>query len=134
MAEFEIEDKDESVKKQSALKVLGALTRPQLKSLLFILLSVFLWYMAYNALTTHFSVFSMSVLKAKFTLPLLVANAAAFLMFIPSVEIGKRIGRKKTVMIGVAMMIAGLALASVFLLAGLRRGCLRRQCTRRLFL
>ena len=57
MAEFEIEEKEEPVKKQSALKVLGALTRPQLKSLLFILLSVFLWYIAYNALTTHFSVF-----------------------------------------------------------------------------
>ena len=72
--------------------------------------------MAYNALTTHFSVFSLSVLQAKFTLPLLVANAAAFLMFIPSVEIGKRIGRKKTVMLGVVMMAAGLA-ATVFLLA-----------------
>lgn len=118
MAKFEIEEEEEPAQKQSALKVLGTLTRPQLKSLLFILLSVFLWYMAYNALTTHFSVFSMSVLKAKFTLPLLVANAAAFLMFIPSVEIGKRIGRKKTVMLGVAMMIAGLAFASVFLLTG----------------
>lgn len=38
-------------------------------------------------------------------------------MFIPSVEIGKRIGRKKTVMLGVVMMAAGLAFATVFLLA-----------------
>ncbi len=120
MEKYKIADEDEKpekTEKQSALKVLGSLTKSQLKSLIFILLSVFLWYMAYNALTTHFSVFSLSVLQAKFTLPLLVANAAAFLMFIPSVEIGKRIGRKKTVMLGVVMMAAGLAFATVFLLA-----------------
>ena len=96
MEKYKIADEDEKpekTEKQSALKVLGSLTKSQLKSLIFILLSVFLWYMAYNALTTHFSVFSLSVLQAKFTLPLLVANAAAFLMFIPSEEIGKRIGR-----------------------------------------
>lgn len=111
-------EEDKPKEKQSMKKVLGSLTRPQLKSLIFILLSVFLWYMAYNALTTHFSVFSLSVLKAKFTMPLLVANAAAFVMFLPAVKIGKKFGRKKTVMLGVSMMILGLAFASVFLLCG----------------
>lgn len=121
MEKYKIADEDDQPKqseKHSTVKVLGSLSKSELKSLIFILLSVFLWYMAYNALTTHFSVFSLSVLQAKFTLPLLVANAAAFLMFIPSVEIGKRIGRKKTVMLGVVMMVAGLAFASVFLLTG----------------
>lgn len=111
------EDEDKPQKKESVLKVLGTLTRPQLVSLIFILLSVFLWYMAYNALTTHFSVFATQVLKEKsFTLPLLIANAAAFVMFLPSVELGKRLGRKKTVMIGVGMMILGLALATAFII------------------
>ncbi len=113
-----VDDEEEKPKeKQSMKKVLGTLTRPQLKSLIFILLSVFLWYMAYNALTTHFSVFSLSVIKVKFTMPLLVANAAAFVMFLPAVKIGKKLGRKKTVMLGVTMMIVGLAFASIFLLA-----------------
>ena len=114
-----LDEEDEPKKEKGALKkVLGSLTKAQKVSLLFILLSVFMWYMAYNALTTHFSVFSLSVLKKKFTLPLLVANAAAFVMFVPAVEIGKRIGRKKTVLFGVTMMATGLALASVFLLSG----------------
>lgn len=127
MAELKVTDDEEEApkEKQSMKKVLGTLTRPQLKSLIFILLSVFLWYMAYNALTTHFSAFSLSVLKAKFTLPLLVANAAAFVMFLPAVKIGKKLGRKKTVMLGVSMMIAGLAFASVFLLAGASAGVIK---------
>lgn len=108
----------EQSKKGSLKSVLGSLDGAQKKSLLFILLSVFTWYMAYNALATHFSAFSLEVLKKKFTLPLLVANAAAFVMFVPSVEIGKRLGRKKTVMLGIVMMSAGLAFAGVFLLAG----------------
>ncbi len=111
------DDEETPKKKESVIKVLGTLTRPQLVSLIFILLSVFLWYMAYNSLTTHFSVFATQVLKEKtFTLPLLIANAAAFVMFLPSVEIGKRLGRKKTVMIGVGMMILGLALATAFII------------------
>ena len=46
------------------------------------------------------------------------SNAAAFVMFLPAVKIGKKLGRKKTVMLGVSMMILGLAFASVFLLCG----------------
>ncbi len=110
-------EEDKLEKKESVWKVLGSLSRSQLVSLVFILLSVFLWYMAYNALTTHFSVFATQVLREKsFTLPLLIANAAAFVMFLPSVEIGKRLGRKKTVMIGVGMMMLGLALATAFII------------------
>lgn len=115
-----LDERDESEKreKQSLKNVLGALSREQKRSLLFILLSVFMWYMSYNALTTHFSAFSLEVLRKKFTLPLLVANAAAFVMFVPAVEIGKRLGRKRTVLLGIIMMGAGLALAGAFLLAG----------------
>lgn len=115
-----LDERDESEKreKQSLKNVLGTLSREQKRSLLFILLSVFMWYMSYNALTTHFSAFSLEVLRKKFTLPLLVANAAAFVMFVPAVEIGKRLGRKRTVLLGIIMMGAGLALAGAFLLAG----------------
>lgn len=122
MERFKIEDDEEEdkpvEKKQSVLKVLGSLTRPQLISLLFLLLSVFLWFMAYNGMTTHFSAFALRVLGIeKFTQPLLIANAAAFIMYVPSVEIGKRIGRKKTVMLGIGMIILGLGIPTPFLLS-----------------
>ncbi len=121
-----VDDEQEEKKEEKGTlkKVLGSLTRAQKISLAFILLSVFLWYMAYNALTTHFSVFSLEVLKKKFTLPLLVANASAFVMFVPAVEIGKKIGRKKTVLVGIIMMALGLAFASVFLLSGAKASVL----------
>ena len=114
-----IDEKEEAQphKKDSILKVLGTLSKSQLKSLLFLLLSVMMWFMAYNAMTTHFSVFALHVLGLeKFTLPLLIANAAAFIMYIPSVEIGKRFGRKKAVMFGVLLIIIGLAIATPFLI------------------
>ncbi len=115
----EEEEEDEQEKKSSLKSVLGSLTKEQFKSLAFILLSVFLWFMAYNALTTHFSVFALRVLEHEsFTLPLLIANAAAFIMFVPAAKIGKKIGRKKTIMLGIALIVLGLLNASVFLLFG----------------
>ncbi|MBR2988456.1 MAG: MFS transporter, partial [Clostridia bacterium] len=109
---------DEPKKKVSIKNVLGTLTKPELKSLIFILASVFLWFFAYNALTTHFSSFALDVLKNEgFTLPLLIANAAAFIMYVPSSLIGKKIGRKKTIILGIGMIILGLAFSSVFLIA-----------------
>ena len=105
------EDADFATKR----KVFGALDRSQKISLILILSSVFLWYMAYNAVTTHFSVFSTRILGIEFTMPLLVANAAAFIMFVPASIIGKKIGRKNTVLIGVGMLILGFAFATVLI-------------------
>ena len=106
--------------------MLGTLSKDELKSLIFILGSVFLWFFAYNALTTHFSVFALEVLEHdSFTLPLLIANAAAFVMFIPSSLIGKKIGRKKTIILGITMIIVGLAFASIFLISGTDAGLLQ---------
>ncbi len=113
------EEEQSEQPKMSIVQALKTLNKPQLISLVFILLSVFMWYMAYNALETHFSRFSLNVLGEKFTLPLLVANAAAFIMFIPAVEIGRRIGRKKTVMLGVLLMGTGLLFASICLISGM---------------
>lgn len=112
-------DEDEEEKpssKMSTRKVIAGLDKNQIKSLLFILVSVFLWYMAYNGVKTHFSRFAMEELNMpNFTLPLLIGNIAAFAMFYPASKIGQKIGRKKTVMIGVVLLIAGFALASLLL-------------------
>lgn len=113
-------DEDESEvtgEKQSTKAVLAGLTKSQLSSLLLILASVFLWYMAYNGVKTHFSRFAFNTLEAdNFTIPLLVANAAAFIMFVPASILGAKFGRKKTVLLGVLMLIAGFGFSSVLLL------------------
>lgn len=82
--------------------------RAMFKSFILLLLSVFLWFMAYNAVTTFFSTYATKVWNisdGKFTLPLMIAQVAAIIMFIPVGIIASKIGRKKTILIGIGMMI-----------------------------
>lgn len=74
------------------------------KSFILILLSIILWYMAYNAATSKFSVYATNVLDTGFTIPLLVAQAAAIISYIPIGNISGKLGRKKTVLIGVVIL------------------------------
>ena len=81
--------------------------KPVLKSLIFILVSVFLWFMAYNGVTTAFSRYCVSVLKVDLSTSsswLLTATIAAIIAFVPLGFLSSRLGRKATVLIGVAVM------------------------------
>lgn len=83
------------------------LGREKMRSMIFLLASVFLWFMAYNAVTSSFSVYAQEVwgiADGSFSLPLMVAQVAAIAMFIPVGLVASRIGRKKTILIGVAVM------------------------------
>lgn len=84
------------------------------RSMIFILLSVFLWYMAYNAVTTAFSRYTMVVWKMEggsFANCLMVATVAAIISYIPIGQISAKVGRKKTIMGGVLLMAACYGLA-----------------------
>ena len=77
------------------------------KSLIFILISIALWFMGYNAVTTSFSKFAtlewgMSLGSANTCLT--VATAVAIVSYIPIGELASRIGRKKTIIIGVLLL------------------------------
>lgn len=77
------------------------------KSLIFILLSVFLWFFAYNALTTAFSRYATTVWKLKggsYTYCLMIAMVSAIISYIPIGHIASRIGRKKTILIGIGLI------------------------------
>ena len=103
--EEENQDDNEPVKK---------IDKSKLISMLFLLGSVFLWYMAYNAVTSSFSVFAEEVWGIKgggFTLPLMVAQVAAIIMFIPVGALASKIGRKKTILIGIVMMFVAFLFA-----------------------
>ncbi len=79
------------------------------RSMIFMLLSVFLWFTAYNAVTTAFSRYTMEVWKMEggsFANCLMVATVAAIIGYIPIGYLSARMGRKKTVMIGVLLMAA----------------------------
>jgi MFS family permease len=90
------------------------LPRDVRRSLIFLLLSVFFWYAAYNAVETAFSKYAQNTLGlegGKFAESLLVAMVSAVVGFIPVALFANKIGRKRTVMFGVALMFAGFAAA-----------------------
>lgn len=82
------------------------LTRPEFKSLCFILLSVALWFFGYNAVTSGFSRYATQELKGNFANVLLICTIAAIVAYIPVGYISSRIGRKKTILIGIFMLAA----------------------------
>ena len=85
----------------------GKMAKPVFRSLVLILVSVFLWFMAYNAVTTAFSRYCVNVWGTDLGTSssyLLTATVAAIAAFVPLGMLSSKVGRKKTVLIGVAMM------------------------------
>lgn len=93
----------------------GTVLAPEVKrSMLFMLASIFLWYMAYNAVTTAFSRYTEQVWNLQgggFADCLMVATVAAILSYIPIGHISAKIGRKKTIIGGVLVMAACYGIA-----------------------
>ena len=91
---------------------------PEVKrSLIFLLVSVFLWYTAYNAVTTAFSRFVGEVWNLHnndYATCLLVATVAATLSYIPIAYISAKIGRKKTILAGIVLMGASFIITGFY--------------------
>lgn len=86
------------------------------RSLVFILASVVLWFMGYNAVTTHFSKYAQETWGmggGNYALVLMVAQAGAIVTYIPVGILAGKIGRKRTIQIGVLMLAAAFG-ASLF--------------------
>ena len=93
----------------------GALPKAVKRSLIFILLSISLWFMGYNAVISAFSRYAtlqIGLTGADASRILLFANVGAIVSFIPIGQLASKIGRKKTIIGGVIL------LAVVFLTAG----------------
>lgn len=87
------------------------------RSLIFILLSVALWFMGYNAVTSAFSKYAMVSLgmkESQTALILMVASIAAIISFIPVGIISSKVGRKKIIMMGVAVLVTVFATAAFY--------------------
>ena len=82
------------------------------KSFILILLSVVFWYMAYNAATSKFSVYASTVLDTGFTLPLMIAQGAAIVSYIPIGILSSKYGRKKLVIVGVLLLFLAFLIGS----------------------
>ncbi len=88
------------------------------RSLYFLLASIFLWFTAYNAVTTAFSRYAGRVwglTGGSFANALLVAMGAAIISFIPIGIISSVIGRKKMIIIGILLMSASYLAGFMFI-------------------
>ena len=82
------------------------LSKAELISLLLILASVALWYIGYNSITSKYSVYATNILGFDFNLTLIIAQVAAIVSYIPVGMISSKVGRKKTILVGVLLLAA----------------------------
>ncbi|MDO4838891.1 MAG: MFS transporter [Clostridia bacterium] len=88
------------------------LSSEERKSLVFILLSIVLWFMGYNAVTSKYSVYADKVLGRDYNMTLIIAQAAAIISYLPVGIIASKVGRKKTILAGVVMLTVAFGTAS----------------------
>ena len=93
-----LEDKEET---KSGNK---KLSKGEKVSLFFLLASIVLWFFGYNAITSKYAVYAQNVLDKDATTTLLLANVAAIISYLPVGMIASKVGRKKTILAGVAML------------------------------
>ncbi len=102
------------------------LSPAKMRSLILILASVALWFIGYNAIISKFSLYAVNVINQDFNTTLLIAQGAAILSYIPVGMLASKIGRKKSILIGIALLTASFTGAifvtsnsSVFMMYGL---------------
>ena len=88
------------------------LTKPELISLILILMSVAFWYIGYNAVTSKYSVYATNVLGFDYNATLIIAQAAAVISYIPVGMLASKIGRRRSILIGVALLALSFLSAS----------------------
>lgn len=96
------------------------LPREVKRSLIFLLISIAMWFIAYNAIDTWFTTYAnarwnMSLGSASTCLT--VGMAGAILAYIPIGSVAERIGRKKSILIGIMLLLICF-LAAMFLVRG----------------
>ena len=88
------------------------LSADEVKSLIFILLSIVLWFFGYNAVTSKYSVYASNILHKDYNLTLIIAQAAAIVAYLPVGFIASKVGRKKTILAGVVMLTGAFTVAA----------------------
>ena len=87
------------------------LTKGEKLSLILLLASVILWYFGYNAVSSKYSVYASNRLGKDFNMTLMIGTGAAIVSFVPVGILSSKIGRKKAILIGVALLAVAFGLA-----------------------
>ncbi len=84
------------------------------KSLSFLLISIALWFIGYNGVTTWFSVYaahSWNMTLGQANTCLTIATAGAIVTYIPSGNVASKVGRRKTIRFGTLLLSGSFAAA-----------------------
>lgn len=95
----------------------GELPKDVKRSFVRILMSIFFFFMAYNAVTTSFSKYVQSYLGLAgggFATNLMIATVAATIAYIPIGTVTSKLGRKKAVSLGIILMAVSFFVASFY--------------------
>ena len=87
------------------------------KSLSFLLVSIALWFIGYNGVTTWFSVYASNMwgmTLGQANTCLTVATAGAIVSYIPVGNVASKIGRRKTIRFGALLLGSSFAVAFVY--------------------
>lgn len=104
----EYPDEEEEAGDTKEAVATGELPKEVKRSLRFILASIFLWFTAYNAVTTAFSRYAVTVWKMEgggYANCLMIATVAAIISYIPIGSLSSKFGRKKMIMGGLSLML-----------------------------
>ena len=110
----------------------GAVLPPPVKrSLAFLLVSIALWYIGYNGVTTWWTTYVSSVMGQGLggaSTCLLIATGGAVVSYIPIGSLASRIGRKKTILMGCAILASTFLVFHFLTARSTRIGALMYLC------
>ena len=99
---------EEEIKESNDSSVKEVMPKDVLKSFLLILTSIIFWFMAYNAATSKFSVYATNLLNIGYSFPLMIAQGAAIISYLPIGMLASKLGRKKTILLGICELFLAL--------------------------
>ena len=108
--EYGIETMEDIQKEEANIK--EKMPKDVFKSFILILASIVFWFMGYNAATSKFSVYASNVLNTGYSIPLLVAQGAAIVSYLPIGMLASKLGRKKTILVGISELFLAFILAT----------------------
>ena len=109
----------EAKKAEKAARKAQKLSKGERKSLVFMLAALFFLFCGSNAITTFFSLFAQEILHmitSEATIIMLIFAVVAAISALPAGKMGKKIGRKKTIIAGLAIFLSAFVIFfSIFL-------------------
>ena len=112
--EWDIDSDSEAVSEDKSVS--QKLSAPVRRSMIFLLASIALWYIGYNAVTTWFTTYISKIMGEGIggaSLCFLIANAGAIVSYIPLGMLAAKIGRKKSIYFGTGLLTVSFTLAGI---------------------